>query len=270
VNMARPVAAIVGRELRRMLRQRGRLLSSMIRPLIWLLVIGGGFGSLLGHLGYDNYQRFMVPGVICMVLLFGSMLSALSLVYDKESGVMRMLVIAPFAHAWIVLARTLRAAAIGLAHALLLMIVLAALGLLQTPIHLPLLAVSMVATALLCASLGILIAVFSKTLENFAVIMNFFIFPVFFLSGALYPIEHLPPVLKWVTLVNPFSYGVDLFKHALPWAASGRSFDMDFSVSRDLLTLAAWILGAFTVACVSFSRPRLMERYARLLSSPRR
>ena len=211
----RPLAAIIGRELKRMTRQRGRLLSAMVRPMIWLLIIGGGLGALFRELGHEGYQHFLAPGLLCMVLLFGSMLASLSMVYDKESGVMRMLVIAPFRHFWIILARTLSAALVGLVHATLLVLVLTACRFMPWPQSFTLLVLGLVSTALLCASFGILIAVFSKVLENFAVIMNFFIFPVFFLSGALYPIQHLPVALKLLTLINPFSYGVDLLKHAL-------------------------------------------------------
>lgn len=270
MNMTRPLAAIVGRELKRLLRQRGRLLSSMARPLIWLLVIGGGFGSMLSQFGREGYQQFLVPGVLCMVLLFGALLSALSLVYDKESGVMRMLIVAPFSRTWIILARTFSGSLVGLAHALLLLAVLALLGFIHWPFNVGLLALGMIATALLSASLGMLIAVFSKTLENFAVIMNFFIFPVFFLSGALYPIDHLPQALRVITWVNPFSYGVDLLKHAFPPPEGNEVFATDFTVGLDVAMLALWIAVALMTACARFSRPRMMERFAARLSASRR
>ena len=267
----RPMHAIVARDLKRMIRQRGRLVSSMARPLIWLLVIGGGFGSLLEQLGREGYQYFLIAGILCMTLLFGAILASLAMVYDKEAGVMRMLMIAPFAHPWILVARTLSAAFVGLAHALLLLALLAAMGFLQPLPHLPLLAAGMAITALFSASLGTLIAVFSKTLENFAVIMNFFIFPVFFLSGALYPIEHLPDALKIATLLNPFSYCVDLLKHALlPRADLPPDFAADFSVARDLLLLVSCMAATLAISCLRFSRPQVLERLAARLSDGRR
>ncbi len=264
----RPLGAILLRDLKRMLRQRGRLLSAMIRPLIWLLIIGGGFGSVFRQLGHGDYQQFLVPGVLCMSLLFGSLLASLSLVYDKESGVMRMLMVAPFAHYWILLARTLSSTIVGMVHALLLLAVLFLIGYLPLPLHAPLLLLGLLAAALLSASFGTLIAVFSKNLENFAVIMNFFIFPVFFLSGALYPIESLPPLLKWTALINPFSYGVDLIKHALLPAGPATAFAADFSISRSLLLLTAWTAAALGIACLRFSQPRLIEAFAARLSAP--
>ena len=264
----RAIRAIISRDLTRMLRQRGRLLSAMIRPMIWLLIIGTGFGTVLEQFGRGSYQQFMVPGILCMVLLFGSVLASLSLVYDKESGVMRMLLIAPFPHYWIILTRTLGAAVVGLCHALLLIVILAAIGYLGMPDSIPLLIIGLITTALLSAALGALIAVYSRTLENFAVIMNFFIFPTFFLSGALYPVDRLPPLLQWITRVNPFSYGVDLLKHAinpgLPPALAP-----DFSIGLDLTLLTLWILVALTISCLRFSRPVALERLAGRLATRR-
>ncbi|MFN7278448.1 MAG: ABC transporter permease, partial [Betaproteobacteria bacterium] len=126
----RAVLAVLQRELVKMLRQRTRLLAAMVRPLIWLLVIGGGFGAVLTADGLP-YQQFLAPGVVGMTMLFAAMLSALTMVYDKESGVMRMLVIAPFPHFWIVLAKAAAAVAAALVQALMLLVLLAALGFLD-------------------------------------------------------------------------------------------------------------------------------------------
>lgn len=267
--MWRAIWAIIARELTRMLRQRGRLLSSMARPLIWLLVIGSGFGAMLSHVGPGGYQQFLIPGLLCMVLLFGAMLASLSLVYDKESGVMRMLVIAPFAHYWIILARTVSAAVVGLVQAIMLIVILAAIGFFTTTFNLAILVLGLVVTAFACASMGMLIAVFSKTLDNFAVIMNFVIFPVFFLSGALYPVQHLPFALKIITLINPFSYGVDLLKHAL-LDGLPTSLGADFTIGQDLLFMIGFIVIATGIACIRFSHAPVIETLARILSTPRR
>ena len=268
--IARATKAIIGRELTRMLRQRGRLLSAMVRPLIWLLVIGSGFGAMLQQHGAGDYKLFLIPGLLCMVLLFGAMLASLSLVYDKESGVMRMLVIAPFSHYWIILARTVSAAIAGLVQVLLLIIILVLMGYLAMPSSIGLFVLGLILTALLCAAFGMVIAVFSKTLDNFAVIMNFVIFPVFFLSGALYPLEHLPAWLKLITLVNPFSYGVDLLKHALLAPSAVAGMGAEFSLWLDILVQVGCIAGALLVACIRFSQAPVMESLASILSGGRR
>jgi ABC-2 type transport system permease protein len=272
--MRRAISAIISRELKRMVRQRGRLIAAMVRPLVWLFVIGSGFQALVESSGQGHYKQFMVPGLLCMVLLFAAMLAALSLVYDKESGVMRMLVIAPFAHYWIVLARTLSAAIAAIFQALLLMVVLSALRLFGLeyfgmPSHLALSALGLVLTALTCATTGMLIAVHSKTLDNFAVIMNFVVFPMFFLSGALYPLEHLPALLKALALANPFSYGVDLMKHAILRDVS-TNFSADLSVGTDIAVMAGYVTVGLLIACLRFSQAPVLEKLAKALSGSRR
>lgn len=270
MSMGRPVLAVLEREVKKLVRQRTRLVASMVRPLIWLLVIGSGFGSVVGDAGELSYQQFLAPGVLGMTMLFGAMLSALTMVYDKESGVMRMLVIAPFAHYWIVVVKALSAALASLLQALLLLVLLAALGYLRFgTISLVLLFASLVLVPLACASIGMLASAFTKTLDNFAAVMNFVIFPVFFLSGSLYPITQLPAWLKAVSLLNPFTYGVDLLKHALLGPIAGR-FAPEFSVPLDIAVLATFALAAIGIACIRFSGEAAFAPVIRTLTGGRR
>jgi ABC-2 type transport system permease protein len=248
----RPVKAVVGRELSKLFRQRARLISSMVRPMIWLLVIGSGVGSMLQGEQQQGYLSFLVPGILAMTLLFASLLSALTLVYDKEFGVMRMMMIAPIAHYWIVLSKLIAATLTAMVQALLLLALLVILGFVTFKVALLLLAPALL-TAVCCAAIGGLIAVWSKSIDNFAVIMNFFIFPVFFLSGALYPVNQLPDYLHYVVLVNPFSYGVDLLKHAVPNVAT------DFSIATDITVLVCFSTIAIAIACWRFSRESVHE-----------
>jgi ABC-2 type transport system permease protein len=266
--MWRPLCAIIERELKWTVRQRGRLVSAMVRPLLWLLTVGVGFEAMLRETGSGNYRAFLVPGLLAMVLLFGAMLASLSMVYDRESGVLRMLIIAPFAHGWIVVARWISATLVGLVQAAMLLVLLGVLGYLSGDISVGLLAVGLVATSMACASIGILIAVWTRALDNFAVVMNFVIFPVFFLSGALYPVQHLPSWLKIVAAVNPFSYGVDLLKHATV-TESASLFGADFALGVDLLVLAAFTAVAVVVAVIRFSQDSVLESFARWLSDGR-
>ena len=242
----RPIYAVLERELLRMARQRTRLVAAMVRPLIWLLVIGGGFAALAGA----DYQSFLVPGVLGMTLLFGAMLAALGTVYDKESGVMRMMLVAPLPRAWIVIAKLFAAAAAALAQALMLLVVLAVLGYAGRHTQWGLLAAALAATALACAGIGVLTASFSRTLENFAGIMNFVIFPLFFVSGSLYPVRELPALLRWAATLNPYTYGVDVLKHAMDAGA-------DFPVGLDLA-----VLGAATAACAALASWRFSRESA--------
>jgi ABC-2 type transport system permease protein len=229
----RPIYGVLERELLRMFRQRTRLVAAMVRPLIWLLVIGGGFAAFVGEARGVDYKSFLVPGVLGMTMLFGAMLAALTTVYDKESGVMRMMLIAPMPHAWIVIAKVVSAAAAALA-----------------------------ATSLACAGIGMLTAAFSRSLDNFAGTMNFVIFPVFFLSGSLYPVRDLPPALGWIATANPYTYGVDLLKHALlPGAGSA-----DFGIGLDLAVLALATAVTVAVASWRFSRESAYEPMIRVLA----
>lgn len=247
----RPVYAVLERELLRLVRQRTRLVAAMVRPLIWLLVIGGGFAAALG----PDYKSFLVPGVLGMTMLFGAMLAALGTVYDKESGVMRMMLVAPLPRAWMVLAKLIAAAAAAAAQAVLLLVLLALLGYVGPATGWGLLALALAATSFACAGLGMLTASFSRTLENFAGIMNFVIFPVFFLSGSLYPLRELPGALYWAAALNPYSYGVDLLKHALLPGAAGA----DFSAALDLGVLAGATILSALVASWRFSRESAYE-----------
>jgi len=264
----RPVYAVLEREVLRMFRQRTRLVSAMVRPLIWLLVIGAGFGAVLEQTGGVSYQRFLVPGVLGMTMLFGAMLAALTMVYDKESGVMRMLIVAPFAHYWIVVAKLLSATLAAMLQALLLLLVLAALGYLDAQTRWLMLLVAFLATSSACAGIGMLVAAFTRTLDNFAAIMNFVIFPVFFLSGSLYPVSRLPLTLKAAALVNPYTYGVDLLKHAvLGVLPSGMG--ADFPPATDIAVLLGFTGAALLVASWRFSRESAYEPMIRILTGKR-
>ncbi len=248
----RPVKAVVGRELSKLFRQRARLISSMVRPMIWLLVIGSGVGSMLQGSQQEGYLTFLVPGILAMTLLFASLLSALTLVYDKEFGVMRMMMIAPIAHYWIVISKLIAATLTAMVQAILLLVLLLVLGLIPIKIAFMLLLPALL-TAVCCAAIGGLIAVWSKSIDNFAVIMNFFIFPVFFLSGALYPVNNLPAYLHYIVQINPFSYGVDLLKHAVP------NVNTDFSITTDIAVLVGFSTVAIVIACWRFSRESVHE-----------
>lgn len=260
----RPIVAVLKRELVKLVRQRSRLFAAMVRPLIWLFVIGAGFEAMLAKAGHAGYQSFIVPGVIGMNMLFAAMLSAVTMVYDKESGVMRMLIVGPFARGWIVIAKMVAATATSIVQTLLLMIILGLLGHLSWSINWPLLALGIVLTSTVCAAIGMLVASWIRTLDNFAVVMNFITFPVFFLSGALYPIHQLPAILRFVAMLNPYTYGVDLLKHATLINAPA-SMRPDISVGLDVLVLVGFTVAATAIACIRFSQE---EAYAPLFPAP--
>jgi len=259
-SVAQAVAAVAMRDVRKLFRQRGRLLAAMIRPLLWLVVIGGGFAAAEPAARGANYQDFLVPGVLGMTVLFGAALAALATVYDKESGVMRMLVIAPIPHAWIVAAKAAGAVVVALIQATLLLLVLAPFGYFGAAVSWPWLAVGLAATALVCACLGILVAACTQTLDNYAGMMNFFLFPVFFLSGSLYPVERLPAALKLAAAANPYTHGVDLLRHATHTGPA-------FSRATDLAVILVFSAAAIAVAGARFAAADVFESRVRRLAS---
>lgn len=257
------IIAVAEREFKRFFRQRGRLLSTFARPLLWLAVIGSGFAALVPEQGGLSYHQYLLPGIFGMVLLFSSMLSALSTVHDREFGPVRMLLIAPLPRGSIVAAKVLSSTLLGAAQAAFLLPLLPLLGVYPSPSALAAFVGAMLLTALALSSLGMLLASRIRSLENFASVMNFVIFPMFFLSGALYPVTLLPAYLRPLVRLNPLTYGVDLLKHPLFPAPGG-----EFPPGLDIVVLVSVSVAALATASVLFGREEHLGRI--LLNAPAR
>ncbi len=215
---------IVWREVLRFLHQRERFLSALVRPLVWLFIFAVGFRQVLGvsiippYQSYVLYEVFVTPGLIGMILLFNAMQSSLSMVYDRETGAMRTLLVSPFPRSFLLIAKLIG----GVAVALLQVYVFLAIAYLWE-IEPPLIGYLTVLPALVVAGLMLgAIALFMssviKQLENFAGVMNFVIFPMFFASSALYPlwrIKESSPLLYEICRINPFTHAVELIRFAL-------------------------------------------------------
>lgn len=213
--------AIAMRELHRFIAQRGRFLSALVRPLVWLLIFAAGFRAALGisiippYLTYITYEVYIVPGLCAMILLFNGMQSSLSLVYDREMGSMRLLLTAPLPRWWLLLSKLAAGVFVGVLQVYAFLLIAALFG-----VELPLNGYALVLPALVLAgfmlgALGLLISSLIKQLENFATVMNFVIFPVFFLSSALYPLWRMresSEFLYYVCAFNPFTYAVELIR----------------------------------------------------------
>jgi ABC-2 type transport system permease protein len=219
--------AIVWREGAKFVRQYGRLLSAIVRPLLWLAVFAAGFRNVFGvaiaepYDTYVPYDVYIAPGLIGMVLLFNGMQSSLAMVYDREMGLMRLLLTAPLPRPWILFAKLTATAVLSLLQAAAFVAVAALLGTTlpvfgpQTP-HVLL---ALVGGALMLGALGLLLSVHIKQLENFAGTMNFVIFPMYFMSTALYPLWKLEEAgANWVYQIarfNPFTHAVEWLRFAL-------------------------------------------------------
>jgi len=224
-HAARALYAVSNREAVRFFNQTGRLLSALVRPALWLLVFAAGFQNVLGvsiappYETYVEYQVYILPGLLGMVLLFHGMQSSLAMVYDREMGVMRLLLTAPLPRWYLLFCKLLAGVALSVAQAYVFMLVAALVGV-RAPLAgwfyaLP----ALVAGGLMLGALGLLLSVHIKQLENFAGTMNFVIFPMFFLSSSLYPLwkvrESGAEAVYWLTQVNPFTYAVELVRFAL-------------------------------------------------------
>lgn len=246
-HLALGLWVVTERELAKFLRQRERLLSALVRPLLWLIVFASGLHDLLGvsivppYRTYTPYQEYILPGLLCMVVLFQAMQSALSLVYDRESGVMRVMLVTPLPRPYLLFAKILAATILGLVQGAAFLAVAALFG-----IHMPwattaLVLPGLVAAGLMLGSIGLVVSVYTRQIENFAGMMNFVIFPMFFLSSALYPLWKLreagAEAIYWLALCNPFTHAVELVR----FAAYGR-FAGDSAIVVVAVGLAAFVL----------------------------
>jgi len=220
----RALNGILRREMLRTLRQRGRLLAAMVRPLVWLAIFAAGFRSVLGlsitppYQTYVLYEVYVVPGLASMMLLFHAMSSSLAMVYDREMGSMRLLLTAPLPRWYLLAARLLASVLVGLPLVYLFLFV-ARWWDVRPPVW-GYVAVfpALVLAGLMLGAFGLLVSSVSTQMENFAGVMNFVIFPMFFASTALYPLWRLAeagPVLAAIAAWNPFTWAVELIRFAL-------------------------------------------------------
>ncbi len=215
---------IVWREALRFLHQRERFIAALVRPLVWLFIFAAGFRQVLGvsiippYETYILYEVYITPGLIAMIQLFNGMQSSLSMVYDREMGNMRTLLVSPLPR-WFLLSCKLIA---GTAVSILQVYAFLAIAWFWEiePPRLGYLTVlpALILSGLMLGALGMLISSLVKQLENFAGVMNFVIFPMFFASSALYPlwrVEESSPLLYQICLFNPFTHAVELIRFAL-------------------------------------------------------
>ncbi len=219
------LAAITGREVHKFLRQPGRLASSLVRPLLWMVVFAAGFRQMpdLGNvMPFDpdlDYRLYMVPGLALMVCLFNGMQSSLAMVYDREMGVMRLLLTAPLPRGYLLACKLAGGAFLSVLQALAYTIIVVVWGIGLSPWQVLTALPALVLGALMLSAFGLMLSVYIKQLENFAGTMNFVIFPMFFLSSALYPIQRMQNAgAEWIYQVssfNPFTHAVEALRYAL-------------------------------------------------------
>jgi len=218
------LSGVVWREGLRFLHQRGRFVSALVRPLVWLLIFAAGFRSVLGvsiippYDTYILYEDYITPGLMAMIQLFNGMQSSLSMVYDREMGNMRILLVSPLPRSFILVSKLAAGTAVSVVQVYAYLLVAWFWGI--EPPRLGYLTVlpALVLAGMMLGSLGMLLSSMIRQLENFAGVMNFVIFPMFFASSALYPlwrVQETSPVLAVICKLNPFTYAVELIRFAL-------------------------------------------------------
>lgn len=216
--------AITIREGLRFVRQRSRFIAALIRPLVWLVVFAAGFRAALGlsitppYQTYITYEIYIVPGLCGMIILFNGMQSSLSLVYDREMGSMRLLLTSPLPRWWLLFCRLFASTAISVLQVYTFLAVAALYGIDMPWQGYVLVLPALLVSGLMLGALGLALSSAIRQLENFAGVMNFVIFPMFFLSSALYPLWKMAEssaLLRDICAINPFTHAVELIRFAL-------------------------------------------------------
>lgn len=241
---------IVGRELSRFVTQRERFISALVRPLVWLFVFAAGFRAALGlaitppYETYILYEVYITPGLIGMIQLFNGMQSSLSMVYDREMGSMRILLVSPLPRWFLLLSKLLAGTGVSILQAYIFLAIAWGYDI-RAPLEGYLWVIfPLILSGLMLGALGLLLSSFIKQLENFAGVMNFVIFPLFFMSTALYPLWKMRESSEFLYLLaeyNPFSQAVELIRFAL--YVQFNSFALAYTAGAFVIFMAAAIVG---------------------------
>ena len=239
------------RELKRYVRSRAQILVSLGQPALYLVALGYGFGPVFAKAGQGKYLEFIAPGVVGMTVLFTSVFSGMAMLWDRQFGFLRETLVAPVPRMQIMLGRTLGGATVAVIQGVLILAVCLIAGF--RPGHWVAVPASFIFVAMIAivfAALGASIGSVIQDMQGFQFLMNFLVMPIFFLSGALFPLKNLPVWLTWITHGDPLTYGVDGLRGILvgSWQFS---FAMDLGI---LVGLAAVLLG---VSARLFSRIQL-------------
>lgn len=216
--------AVVSREALRFIHQRSRFFAALVRPLVWLFIFAAGFRAVLGvsiippYETYILYEEYIAPGLLGMILLFNGMQSSLSMVYDREMGSMRTLLVSPLPRWYLLLCKLLAGVSVAIVQVFVFLLIAWFWEVRPPTIGYFLVIPALIVSGLMLGALGLMLSSVIKQLENFAGVMNFVIFPMFFASSALYPlwrIQESSEWLYWICNANPFTYAVELIRFSL-------------------------------------------------------
>ena len=204
------------RELRRYVRSRAQIVASLGQPVLYLVALGFGMGPVFQKAGQGSYVQFIAPGIVAMTVLFSSIFSGIGLLFDRQFGFLKETLVAPVPRIYVMLGRTLGASTVAVIQGTLVLIVSVMAGFrFHNWLHLPLVFLIMLLIACVFASLGTAIGSALENMQGFQLVMNFLVMPMFFLSGALYPLGNLPRLFSAVVSLDPLAYGVDALRSLL-------------------------------------------------------
>jgi ABC-2 type transport system permease protein len=236
------------REVKKYSRSRVQIVASLGQPLLYLLVLGFGLGPVFQKAGGGSYLQFMAPGIVGMAVLFTSVFSGIALLWDRQFGFLKETLVAPVPRIYVMIGRTLGGATVAMLQGALIVVVCLIAGFRPVSlIGIPLGFAFMALIAIVFAALGTSIGSSLQDMQGFQLIMNFLVLPIFFLSGALFPLNNLPKALGFVTKLDPLSYGVDGLRAALIGASH-------FGAIVDAVVLAVVAVGLLCLGAWRFSK----------------
>jgi ABC-2 type transport system permease protein len=254
------------REFKRWTRSKSRIIASMAQPILWLVLFGTAFDAMFaagppgsgggGLPGADelDFKSFFTPGIVAMTVLFGSIFAGIGLIFDREFGFLKEIMVAPVSRTSIMAGKGLGGATGAVISGLVIMVLAVIIGAQYTPdIPLTVAAVTAVVTVLMISlafvNMGIAFATRIHNFEGFQMVMNFLVMPMFFLSGAFYPVQSMPDWLQGATYVNPLFYGVDALRHCFNGSAAAA-----LPLGLDLAILLMFTVATTAVGVVLFRK----------------
>ncbi len=236
------------RELKRYFRSRARLVGSLGQPLLFLVALGFGLGPVFQRAGQGNYFEFLGPGVIAMGILFTGIFAGIQVIWDRQFGFLKETLVAPVSRFEIMFGKALGGATVAFIQGVIILILTLVIGVKVTSWSLfPIALISMFLIALFFTSLGIAMASLFEDMQGFQLVMNFVVQPVFFLSGALFPLKNVPQFLQIIASFDPLSYGVDAMRGAL-------INQTHFGIKTDLTVLSVLCLVILLIGSYLFSK----------------
>ncbi|MDB5321584.1 MAG: multidrug efflux pump, inner rane subunit [Phycisphaerales bacterium] len=241
-----PALSLAKRELVRFLRQRNRIIGALATPIVFWLLIGAGMGRSFqgapGGGGDGNYLRYFYPGTVLMILLFTAIFSTISIIEDRREGFLQSVLVAPISPMVIVLGKVLGGTALAFGQGLIFLVLAPLVGFSFTPISFLLALFVMFVVAFALTALGFCIAWRMSSTQGFHAIMNLFLMPMWFLSGALFPASGAMAGLQWVIRLNPLSYGLSALRQTMQWHAPLSGSVASFSVCVIVSVVFALVL----------------------------